>query len=132
MNEAATPLQRLFRILVTVGPGALWLFLFVLLPTFLVLLASFMSRGPYGELSGPWGFHNYLRLLEAPYLKAFAQSLLLGALTTLLAALLGYPLAFYLAGHPRRDLLLLLLLLPFFTNFLIRVYAWLVLLQSLA
>ena len=89
MNEAATPLQRLFRILVTVGPGALWLFLFVLLPTFLVLLASFMSRGPYGELSGPWGFHNYLRLLEAPYLKAFAQSLLLGALTTLLAALLG-------------------------------------------
>jgi len=129
MNEAATPLQRLFRILVTVGPGALWLFLFVLLPTFLVLLASFMSRGPYGELSGPWGFHNYLRLLEAPYLKAFAQSLLLGALTTLLAALLGYPLAFYLAGHPRRDLLLLLLLLPFFTNFLIRVYAWLVLLQ---
>lgn len=63
MNEAATPLQRLFRILVTVGPGALWLFLFVLLPTFLVLLASFMSRGPYGELSGPWGFHNYLRLL---------------------------------------------------------------------
>jgi len=129
MNEAATPLQRLFRILVTVGPGALWLFLFVLLPTFLVLLASFMSRGPYGELSGPLGFHNYLRLLEAPYLKAFAQSLLLGALTTLLAALLGYPLAFYLAGHPRRDLLLLLLLLPFFTNFLIRVYAWLVLLQ---
>ena len=89
MNEAATPLQRLFRILVTVGPGALWLFLFVLLPTFLVLLASFMSRGPYGELSGPWGFHNYLRLLEAPYLKAFAQSLLLGALTSLLAALLG-------------------------------------------
>lgn len=129
MNEAATPLQRLFRVLVTVGPGALWLFLFVLLPTLLVLLASFMSRGPYGELSGPLGIHNYLRLLEAPYLKSFAQSLLLGALTTLLAALLGYPLAFYLAGHPRRDLLLLLLLLPFFTNFLIRVYAWLVLLQ---
>ncbi|EIA39631.1 spermidine/putrescine ABC transporter permease [Thermus parvatiensis] len=129
MNEAATPLQRLFRVLVTVGPGALWLFLFVLLPTLLVLLASFMSRGPYGELQGPLTLKNYLRLLEPPYLEAFAQSLWVGSLATLLSALLGYPLAFYIAGHPRRDLLLLLLLLPFFTNFLIRVYAWLVLLQ---
>jgi spermidine/putrescine transport system permease protein len=130
MNEAATPRQRLLRVLVTVGPGGLWLLLFVLLPTLLVLLASFMRRGPYGELLGPLGLHNYQKLLEAPYLEAFAQSLWVGALATLLAALLGYPLAFYIARHPRRDLLLLLLLIPFFTNFLIRVYAWLVLLQK--
>ena len=130
MNEAATPRQRLLRVLVTVGPGGLWLLLFVLLPTLLVLLASLMRRGPYGELLGPLGLHNYLRLLEAPYLEAFTQSLWVGALATLLAALLGYPLAFYIARHPRRDLLLLLLLIPFFTNFLIRVYAWLVLLQK--
>lgn len=129
MNEAATPWQRFLRVLVTVGPGGLWLFLFVLLPTLLVLLASFMSRGPYGELTGPWGLHNYARLLQPVYLEAFAQSLLVGALATLLSALLGYPLAFYIARHPRRDLLLFLLLLPFLTNFLIRVYAWLVLLQ---
>jgi spermidine/putrescine transport system permease protein len=130
MNEAATPRQRLLRVLVTVGPGGLWLLLFVLLPTLVVLLASLMRRGPYGELLGPLGLHNYQRLLEAPYLEAFAQSLWVGALATLLAALLGYPLAFYIARHPRRDLLLLLLLIPFFTNFLIRVYAWLVLLQK--
>jgi spermidine/putrescine transport system permease protein len=130
MNEAANPRQRLLRVLVTVGPGGLWLLLFVLLPTLLVLLASLMRRGPYGELLGPLGLHNYQRLLEAPYLEAFAQSLWVGALATLLAALLGYPLAFYIARHPRRDLLLLLLLIPFFTNFLIRVYAWLVLLQK--
>ncbi|WP_117238444.1 ABC transporter permease [Thermus sediminis] len=129
MNEAATPGQRLLRVLVTVGPAGLWLLLFVLLPTLLVLLASLATRGPFGGLEGPLGFHNYLRLLEAPYLRAFAQSLLVGALATLFSALLGYPLAFYIARHPRRDLLLLLLLLPFFTNFLIRVYAWLVLLQ---
>ncbi|MGC8877215.1 ABC transporter permease [Thermus sp.] len=129
MNEAATPLQRLFRVLVTVGPGGLWLLLFVLLPTLLVLLASFLGRGPYGELQGPLTLRNYLRLLEPAYLEAFAESLLVGILATLFSALLGYPLAFYLARHPRRDLLLLLLLLPFFTNFLIRVYAWLVLLQ---
>ncbi|MGC8967876.1 MAG: ABC transporter permease [Thermus sp.] len=130
MNEAATPLQRLFRVLVTVGPGGLWLLLFVLLPTLLVLLASFLGRGPYGELQGPLTLRNYLRLLEPAYLEAFAESLLVGILATLFSALLGYPLAFYLARHPRRDLLLLLLLLPFFTNFLIRVYAWLVLLQK--
>ncbi|GAB5602049.1 ABC transporter permease [Thermus sp. FJN-A] len=129
MNEAATPLQRLFRVLVTVGPGGLWLFLFVLLPTLLVLLASFLTRGPYGELQGPLGLHNYARILQPAYLETFAQSLLVGALATLLSALLGYPLAFHIARHPRRDLLLFLLLLPFLTNFLIRVYAWLVLLQ---
>ncbi len=129
MNEAATPLQRLLRVLVTVGPGGLWLFLFVLLPTLLVLVASFLNRGAYGELQGPLTLKNYARLLEAPYLEAFAESLLVGALATLLSTLLGYPLAFYIARHPRRDLLLFLLLLPFFTNFLIRVYAWLVLLQ---
>ncbi|GAA6732935.1 ABC transporter permease [Thermus oshimai] len=129
MNEAATPLRRLFRVLVTVGPGALWLFLFVLLPTLLVLLASFLTRGPYGELVLPLGLHNYARLLNPLYLEVFANSLLLGLLTTLLSLLLGYPLAFYIARHPRRDLLLFLLLLPFLTNFLIRVYAWLVLLQ---
>ncbi|MFN3178624.1 MAG: ABC transporter permease [Thermus sp.] len=129
MNEAATPWRRAFRVLVTVGPGGLWLLLFVLLPTLLVLVASFLTRGPYGELTGPLGLHNYARLLHPVYLEAFAQSLLVGVLATLLSALLGYPLAFYIARHPRRDLLLFLLLLPFLTNFLIRVYAWLVLLQ---
>ncbi|TBH21471.1 ABC transporter permease [Thermus thermamylovorans] len=129
MGEAATPLRRLFRVLVTVGPGGLWLFLFVLLPTLLVLLASFLSRGPFGELVGPLGLHNYARALEPLYLEVFAQSLLVGVLATLLSAALGFPLAFYIARHPRRDLLLFLLLLPFLTNFLIRVYAWLVILQ---
>ncbi|RTI12863.1 ABC transporter permease [Thermus scotoductus] len=129
MNEAATPWQRAFRVLVTVGPGGLWLLVFVLLPTLLVLMASLLTRGPYGELTGPWGFHNYARLLQPVYLEAFAQSLLVGVLATVISALLGYPLAFYIARHPQRDLLLFLLLLPFLTNFLIRVYAWLVLLQ---
>lgn len=129
MNEAATPWQRAFRVLVTVGPGGLWLLVFVLLPTLLVLMASFLTRGPYGELTGPWGFHNYAKLLHPVYLEAFAQSLLVGVLATVISALLGYPLAFYIARHPQRDLLLFLLLLPFLTNFLIRVYAWLVLLQ---
>ncbi|GAA6730654.1 ABC transporter permease [Thermus brockianus] len=129
MNEAATPSQRLFRVLVTVGPGGLWLVLFVLFPSLLVLLASFLTRGPYGELGPPLGLHNYARALEPLYLEAFLQSLLVGVWATLLSALLGYPLAFYIACHPKRDLLLFLLLLPFLTNFLIRVYAWLVLLQ---
>ena len=92
-------------------------------------MASLLTRGPYGELTGPWGFHNYARLLQPVYLEAFAQSLLVGVLATVISALLGYPLAFYIARHPQRDLLLFLLLLPFLTNFLIRVYAWLVLLQ---
>ncbi len=129
MNEAASLSKRFLRLLVTVVPGALWLWLFVLLPSLLVLWVSLHARGPYGELSPPLGFHNYARFFSPLYLEVFLQSLLLGALVTLLALPLGYPLAFYLARHPRKDLLLLLLLIPFFTNFLIRTYAWLVLLQ---
>ncbi|MER3536967.1 MAG: ABC transporter permease [Thermus sp.] len=129
MNEAATPGLRFLRLLVTVVPGAFWMLLFVLLPTALVLYASFLQRGPYGELTGPLRFANYLRLLDPLYLEVFLRSLGLGLLTTLGAVLLGLPLAFYLARHPLKDLLLFLLILPFLTNFLIRVYAWLVLLQ---
>ncbi|MGQ9510366.1 MAG: ABC transporter permease [Thermaceae bacterium] len=130
MNEAATPWLRFLRLLVTVIPGAVWLFLFVLLPTGLVLCASFLQRGPFGELVGPVGFSNYLRLLDPLYLEVFLRSLTLGGVVTLGALLLGFPLAFYIARHPQKDLLLLLLMLPFFTNFLIRIYAWLVLLQK--
>lgn len=129
MNEAATPWLRFLRLLVTVVPGAVWLFLFVLLPTLLVLYASFLQRGPYGELVGPLDLANYLRLLDPLYLEVFLRSLGLGALATLGAVLVGLPVAFYIAHHPRKDFLLFLLILPFLTNFLIRVYAWLVLLQ---
>lgn len=133
MREAASPLERLRLILATVGPGTAWLLVFVLVPALLMLVASLMSRGSGGSLTPPYGLQNYLRFFTDPdltYLKIFGQSIWLGFWATVLTVLLGYPLAFYIAGHKYKQLLLLLVVIPFFTNFLIRVYAWIVLLQK--
>lgn len=66
MREAASLRRNLLRFLLTVGPGALWLFAFVLLPSVLVLIASLMSRGSFGQLAPPLGLHNYVRFFTEP------------------------------------------------------------------
>ena len=115
----------------TAGPGGLYLIAFTLAPLLLVVYTSLLSRSPSGETIPPFGFHNYLRFFSDPlYLWILGQSLWMGLVSTLLTLLLGYPLAFFIAGHPRKQLLLLLLTVPFLTNFLIRVYAWIVVLQT--
>ncbi|MER3480163.1 MAG: ABC transporter permease [Meiothermus sp.] len=130
MRRSAMPWQKLQRLLLAVGPGALWLFVFVLIPSILVLIASLMSRGSFGQLAPPFGLHNYLRFFTEPlFWEIVGRSLWIGLWATVLTVLLGYPLAFYIAGHRHKQFLLLLVIIPFFTNFLIRVYAWIVLLQ---
>jgi spermidine/putrescine transport system permease protein len=123
--------ERLRLVLVTVGPGAFWLLVFVLVPTLLMLVASLLSRGDFGQLSLPLGLQNYARFFSDPvYLKILGLSLWIGFWSTLLTVVLGYPLAFYIAGSKHKQILLLLVIIPFFTNFLIRVYAWIVILQK--
>ncbi|WP_027883363.1 ABC transporter permease [Meiothermus rufus] len=130
MREATTPKERLRQILLLVGPGALWLLLFVLVPTLIMLVASLMSRGSLGQLVPPFGLHNYLRFFTDPlYIEIIARSLWIGLWATVFVVLLGYPLAFYIAQSRYKEVLLLLVVIPFFTNFLIRVYAWIVVFQ---
>ncbi len=120
----------------TVVPGALWLVVFTLAPTLLIFYASLLQRDPHGWLSGPLTLGNYLRFLgvsaegfDPLYLRILGRSLLLGLVTTAATVVLGYPFAFFIAGSARKNLLLLLVVLPFWTNFLIRVYAWIVIFQ---
>lgn len=130
MHEAATPWERLRQILVTVGPGALWLVLFILIPTLIMLVASLLSRGSLGQLVPPYGLHNYLRFFSDPlFIEIVGRSLWIGFWSTVFIVLLGYPLAFYIAQSRHKEVLLLLVVIPFFTNFLIRVYAWIVVFQ---
>lgn len=131
MREAATPWERLRQVLVTVGPGGLWLVLFVLIPTLVMLAASLMSRGSLGQLVPPLGLHNYVRFFSDPlFIEIIGRSLWIGFWSTVLIMLLGYPLAFYIAQSRHKEVLLLLVVIPFFTNFLIRVYAWIVIFQK--
>ncbi|MCE7965802.1 MAG: ABC transporter permease [Nitrospira sp. NTP2] len=106
--------------------------LFFLLPLVLVLAISFASRGTYGGILWEFTWANYLDLLHPLYGKIFAQSLWYAGLTTLLCLVLGFPLAYAIArSAPRwQPVWLLLVMLPLWTNFLARTYAWMILLRQ--
>lgn len=113
-------------------PGLAWLVLFFAAPLGIILLISFAHRSPQGIVS--WGFNlgNYLRLVDPLYWTGpFGNSLVLAALTTIICLILGYPVAYSIARRPAplKNLLLFLVILPFFTNFLVRIYAWFILLR---
>lgn len=102
-----------------------WLLALVLVPNLLVLGASLLTRDPTDFLQLPLTLENYRRLLDPVYLRVFLHSLSLAALTTLGCLLLGYPFAWALSRIDGRwrPLLILLLILPFWTNSLVRTYA---------
>ena len=113
-------------------PAAFWLFLFFLAPLFIVVGYSFLERGTYGGVILNLDLQNFQRVFDPLYLGTFQRSMLIAFATTFFCLLLGYPLAFFIASRPPRlrNSLLLALMIPFWTNFLIRTYAWLTLLRT--
>ena len=120
------------RVLFLIFPSAFWLIVFFLIPLFIVLAISFGRRGTYGGVVWELGVENYRRFFDPLYLRIFARSVYIAAATTLLCLLLGYPLAFFIARRPprARNALLILLMVPFWTNFLVRTYAWILILRG--
>ncbi|WP_299067170.1 spermidine/putrescine ABC transporter permease PotB [uncultured Psychrobacter sp.] len=102
-----------------------WLLIFALLPNILVIAVSFLTRDTSDFISLPVTIDSYLRLLDPLYFEVFAHSLWMAGITTVLCLLLGYPFAWLVSRvHLRwQPLLMLLLILPFWTNSLVRVYA---------
>jgi spermidine/putrescine transport system permease protein len=113
------------------APTALVMILLFFVPLLIALAYSFLTRGPYGGVFPPWTFENYRRALDPLYLTILWRSVGLAAASTLLCLLLGFPLALYISRAQRhRTLLLNLVMLPFWTSFLIRTYAWMFLLRD--
>lgn len=136
-GERLTRLGEWGRSLGTSGPGIFWVTVFLLLPLIGIGVMSFLSRGTYGEVQGPATLSNYARLLgfgllgfDPQYPKIILRSLLMGAGTTLVCLLAAFPLAFFIAGLTGRSkqIALTLVVIPFWTNLLIRTYAWQILL----
>jgi spermidine/putrescine transport system permease protein len=103
------------------------------LPQLLMLVVSLGRRTAYGTVEHGLWLDSYLRALEPLYLGILWRSFLLAAATTLVCLLSAYPVAWWLARRaPRRyrNALLALVILPFWTSFLVRMYAWIVLLRS--
>ena len=115
-----------------ISPANLYLFVLVVLPLIIVTILSFLSRGAYGGVEFRFNLTNYTRLFDPLYGKVMLFSLGVGLGTTVICLLVGYPLAYFLAHAPgkQRSLLLFLILLPFWTNFVIRIYAWMIILRS--
>ncbi len=115
-----------------ISPADLYLFVFMVLPLILVIGLSFLSRGTYGEVTFRFNLTNYARLFDPLYGKILVYSLMVGLATTVFCILIGYPLAYYIARAPvrQRSLLLFLILIPFWTNFIIRIYAWIMILRG--
>jgi len=113
-------------------PAGFWLFFFFLLPLGIILVYSFAERGVYGGIEWVFTLENYSRAFDPLYIKILWRSLGIATLTTVLCLAGGYPLAYFIAcaSAKWKNLLLILLIIPFWTNFLIRTYAWIVLLQE--
>jgi spermidine/putrescine transport system permease protein len=101
-------------------------------PLLVALLISFATRGTYGGVIWKFTVANYVELLHPLYLGIFATSLVFAAVTTVLCLLLGFPFAYFIAKAPKRRhaAWLLVVLVPFWTSFLVRTYAWMVVLRA--
>lgn len=119
--------------------AVVWLTVFLSLPLLVLVAMAFAERGPYGEVIWQLGFHNFKRLMgfgvlgwSADYLLILGRSVWVAFITTVLAVVLSYPLAFFIAGRPKRSryLWLTLVIIPFCTNLVIRTYAWMLILAK--
>jgi spermidine/putrescine transport system permease protein len=108
------------------APAALVLLGLLLVPLLIVLRYAFAGTDFYGTPTGDFTLDQFKALLEPIYLPTVVRSLGLAAITTALSLLVGYPVAYFIAfkGARYRGILLLLVIIPFWTNFLVRISAW--------
>jgi spermidine/putrescine transport system permease protein len=115
-----------------VFPAIVWWGLFVGVPLMLIAAISVASRGIYGGVEWSFTLSAYQYLADPLYLRIYLRSLALAVATTAICLLLGFPLAYYMAGlPPRRQMVwLMLVMIPLWTNFLVRTYAWMFVLRA--
>lgn len=117
---------------VSIASVSLWLVVFALIPLLMMFVLSFMQHDPDQIVIWHFTFKNYTQLFSSVYLLVFVHSLLLALTATLLCLLLGYPAAFLIAqSSPKiKPILMLLLIIPFWTSSLIRTYAIMTLIKA--
>ena len=137
-GELATRRQLLQRGSLLIIPGVLWLTIFLVLPGLVLVVVSLVTRGAYGDLEWVFTLENYKRLAgfslfgwTADYLMIVWRSVVVAFVTTFVSVILAYPLCFFIVGRPLRSryVWLILVIVPFWTNMVIRTYAWFLLLS---
>lgn len=112
--------------MVMVGPVALLLIFLVVAPLIFVAVMSFCQTDEYYNVVYQFTLENYAKLVTVDYLKIYGQSIFIALITTLLCILFGYPFAYIIARtkSKKKQLLYMLVIIPFWTNSLIRIYGW--------
>lgn len=113
------------------APALAWLALLMVIPCALILVLGFFRRGVYGGIEYSFTLENFVLLLDPLYAGIFLTSARIAGLATAIAVVVGYGAAYAIAAAPRnrQALWLFLAVLPFWSNYLIRTYAWIVLLN---
>jgi spermidine/putrescine transport system permease protein len=112
--------------LVMVGPVTLWLAFLVVIPLLYVLVMSFCKLDESYNIVYEFTFENYRRLFDVNYIQIYGNSLLIALFTTMICILLAYPFAFIIARtvSKKKVILYMFVIIPFWTNSLIRIYGW--------
>ncbi|MDQ6701291.1 MAG: ABC transporter permease [Acidobacteriota bacterium] len=113
------------------APARIWIGLFFAAPLFIILGYSLLTRGDYGGAEQPWTLESYVRFADPLYAGILVRSFAMAIAATSLCIALGFPLALFISrsGH-RKNLYLQLVILPFWSSFLVRTYAWIFLLRD--
>jgi spermidine/putrescine transport system permease protein len=133
IGTTANTLRKRIQLALLAGPAVFWLGLFFLTPFAIIIVYAFLTRSETGGVLWQFNLGNFTKLFGDPiYLRIFARSVGMGIATTLLTLLIAYPLALFIARQNARwrTILLFLILIPFWTNFLVRTYAWMVILNN--
>lgn len=115
------------------APAGVWLVLFLLAPLLIAVVVSLAARGPYGRIIYDWSLANYGNAFDPLYLSAYWRTIWIASATTVFCVAVSFPVAYYIALRaPERwkRILLVLTVIPFWISFLIRTYAWMLLLRS--
>jgi spermidine/putrescine transport system permease protein len=113
------------------APGGLWLLVFFLIPILIMLVYSVMPRGIYGGVERGFTLEHYRRFFDPLYLDILQRTFVWSIACTVICLLLGYPVAYVIARGGRwKNLLLFLVVLPFWTSFLVRTFAMIFLMRD--
>jgi spermidine/putrescine transport system permease protein len=119
-----------WRAWLLLSPLLLWLILFVVAPLVILLIYSFCQRDEFGDIVYSFTWENFSRAFQPLYQSILLRSTWYAAISTAICVVVGFPVAYFIGRSPTtmRNLLLLLVMIPFWTSFLIRTYAWLIIL----
>jgi spermidine/putrescine transport system permease protein len=112
------------------APMGIWLSLFFMIPLFIIIVYSFLRKGLYGGVEWHFTFDAYLQMANPNFMRVLLRTLWVATLSTVLTILLALPCGYAMARSKHQTFWLGLVIIPFWTNSLIRIYAWISILSS--